>query len=108
METDNVLNCWEFKNCGREKGGSKVAELGVCPASTDESLDKQNSGKNAGRICWYVAGTLCRGVKQGTHSQKVNSCVECDFLMLVRKEEGLKGNTLNYLPHFDKKKNSNN
>lgn len=23
-------NCWEFKKCGRETGGSKVKELGVC------------------------------------------------------------------------------
>jgi len=27
------LNCWEFKKCGRQPGGPKVAELGVCPAT---------------------------------------------------------------------------
>jgi hypothetical protein len=27
------LNCWEVKKCGREPGGVKVKELGVCPAS---------------------------------------------------------------------------
>jgi hypothetical protein len=25
-------NWWEFKKCGREVGGSKVKELGFCPA----------------------------------------------------------------------------
>ncbi len=26
-------NCWDFKSCGREQGGTKAAELGVCPAA---------------------------------------------------------------------------
>ena len=30
----SLINCWEVKKCGREPGGAKVAELGVCPAST--------------------------------------------------------------------------
>ena len=54
-------NCWEFFGCGRETGGEKVRELGECPASTDASADGLNNGKNAGRICWAVAGTLCDG-----------------------------------------------
>lgn len=29
-------NCWEYFKCGREPGGSKVDELGVCPAATEE------------------------------------------------------------------------
>lgn len=32
-------NCWEFKKCGREPGGAKASELGVCPAATDASSD---------------------------------------------------------------------
>ncbi|MGE5174112.1 MAG: two-CW domain-containing protein, partial [Betaproteobacteria bacterium] len=27
------LNCWEHKKCGRQPGGHKVAELGVCPSA---------------------------------------------------------------------------
>ncbi|MEW6110309.1 MAG: two-CW domain-containing protein, partial [Nitrospirota bacterium] len=33
------FNCWEFFRCGREIGGAKVSELGVCPAATDNSAD---------------------------------------------------------------------
>jgi len=32
-------NCWEYKKCGREPGGIKVHELGVCPATVEEGLD---------------------------------------------------------------------
>jgi len=83
-----ALNCWEHKKCGRQPEGSKVAELGVCPAATDTSFDDKNSGKNAGRFCWKVAGTFCGGEVQGTWAAKMNNCVSCDFMKLVKEEEG--------------------
>lgn len=82
------LNCWEFKKCGREEGGSKVDELGVCTASTDTHYDGKNRGRNAGRKCWHMEGTLCGGSKQGTFSTKVGNCIKCDFFNLVKEEEG--------------------
>lgn len=82
-------NCWEFKNCGRQPGGAKVGELGVCPAATDCDADGLNYGKNGGRLCWAVAGTFCDGVVQGEYAQKQKSCVACDFFLQVQKEEGL-------------------
>ena len=81
-------NCWEFKKCGREPNGNKVAEYGVCPASTEERLDGKNSGKNSGRACWVVTGTFCEGEIQGSHSDKETNCLECDFFWKVRDEEG--------------------
>ena len=51
-------NCWEFKKCGREEGGSKAKELGVCPTFTETKYNGQHSGKNAGRCCWIVAETV--------------------------------------------------
>ena len=27
-------NCWEVKQCGRQPGGPKAGEFGVCPAAT--------------------------------------------------------------------------
>ena len=38
MSQDEKLNCWEVKKCGREPEGAKVAELGECPASTENKL----------------------------------------------------------------------
>ncbi len=79
-------NCWEYKKCGREPGGAHVQEYGVCPASTDSSCDGLNGGKNGGRLCWAVAGTLCEGEVQGIFVEKQLSCVSCDFFKKVRDE----------------------
>lgn len=81
------LNCWEFKRCGREPGGERSAELGVCPASTDKRLNGVHSGNNAGRTCWVIAGTMCSGEVQGTFAQKYNDCRVCDFYHEVKREE---------------------
>jgi hypothetical protein len=74
--------------CGREPGGKKAKERGVCPAATDERLDGVHGGKNAGRACWVVAGTFCEGMVQGTFAQKYQDCSACPFYKQVRKEEG--------------------
>jgi len=76
---ERKLNCWEFKKCGRELGGSNAFELGVCPAATDVHLDNVHSGIHAGRACWVVAGTLCEGIVRGTFAQKYRTCGQCDF-----------------------------
>ena len=82
------INCWEYKKCGREPNGSKVDELGICPSSTEETIDGVHGGKNAGRACWVVGGTLCEGEIQGTFAKKYDNCFECDFFKAVKEEEG--------------------
>ena len=81
------LNCWQFKKCEKEPGGLKAEEYGVCPAATNVKADGIHEGKNAGRCCWVVAGTLCNGEVQGTFAKKYNNCKECDFYKLVKEEE---------------------
>ncbi len=81
------LNCWEHKKCGRQPGGPKVADLGICPVTTYSELNGAHGGKNAGRACWVVAGSLCGGRVQGNEEQKRSACWDCDFLKLVKKEE---------------------
>ena len=80
-------NCWQFKQCGREPGGKKAEELGVCPAATDTRLHGVHGGKNGGRACWVLVGTLCGGKVQGTFAQKYNNCELCDFFKSVKGEE---------------------
>ena len=82
-------NCWEYKKCGREPGGSRSAELGVCPAATEHSTNGVNNGKNGGRACWVLTGTLCGGQVQGTFAVKLGNCIKCEFYKLVMKEEGV-------------------
>ncbi|MBU0673885.1 MAG: hypothetical protein KJ950_04510 [Proteobacteria bacterium] len=85
--TKKKLNCWEFKKCGREPGGLKTAELGICPATTENRLDGVHSGENAGRACWVVAGTYCKGEVQGSFAKKYTNCSQCEFHQLVQQEE---------------------
>lgn len=80
-------NCWEFSNCGRESGGVREKELGVCPAAADVRLDKVHQGRNAGRACWVIAGTLCEGKPMGSFVRKHKNCTSCDFYKLVLAEE---------------------
>jgi hypothetical protein len=110
------VDCWEFKKCSREPGGAKVAELGVCPAARSDSSGI-NGGTRGGRICWAVAGTLssstrltvlqlaseqgfcaggaqppCQGLRggktQGTFATKAANCMNFDFYVEVKREEG--------------------
>lgn len=80
-------NCWEEKQCGREPGGKKADEMGVCPAARETSLDGIHRGDNAGRCCWIIAGTYCGGKPQGDHAAKLKSCSECEFFKKVIEEE---------------------
>lgn len=82
------LNCWEFEKCGRHPGGMKVKEFGVCPAATEKRAHGINGGINAGRACWAIAGTFCKGKTQGSVAEKLGTCLKCDFYNLVRTEEG--------------------
>jgi hypothetical protein len=83
------LNCWEIKKCGREPGGSKIQERGVCPATSNTSCDGINGGKNGGRICWAIAGTFCGDKVQGDFAQKSVSCMSCEIFRQVKADEGV-------------------
>jgi hypothetical protein len=81
------MNCWEHKKCGRQPGGHKTEELGVCPAAVHDGLDGAHGGQNAGRACWAIAGSLCGGKVQGTYAKKLLNCWRCDFMNQVKREE---------------------
>ena len=80
-------NCWELKKCGRQPGGDKVGESGVCPATTEVRLNGIYSGRNGGRVCWTISGTLCGGKVQGTFASKLGNCFQCDFYKMIIEEE---------------------
>ncbi len=84
---DRKLNCWEYSRCGREPGGKRVAEMGVCDAVSEHRLDGMNGGVAGGRACWVITGTLCNGEVCGTFEEKYVVCRKCDFFELVQEEE---------------------
>lgn len=82
-----IINCWEYKKCGRQPGGEKSEELGTCPAANEAAVHSVNRGTNGGRACWAIGGTMCGGDIQGSFAAKLSSCLKCDFYMKVRDEE---------------------
>ncbi len=50
--------------------------------------DGINGGKNAGRICWLIANTMCKGDGATTFEDMIEVCTGCDFYKLVKEEEG--------------------
>jgi len=69
--------------CGREPGGEKVDELGICRATADELFNGANGGKNGGRICFAVAGTFSNDVAQCSCLGKLASCKDCSFFKIL-------------------------
>lgn len=90
-------NCWEHKKCGRQPGGPKASDLGVCPAANNSRANGIHGGKNGGRACWVIAGTLCGGQVQGSFASKLSNCLACDFYSAVQHEEGQGFQTSNKL-----------
>ena len=76
-----MKNCWEIKNCGREAGGAKVAELGECVASKEAF----------GHSCWAIAGTLCGGEVQGSVKDKQSNCLVCEVFKAYNRMTGTMG-----------------
>jgi len=75
-----IKNCWEFMHCDTESS---------CPAFSEKRLDGIHGGKNAGRCCWVITGTLCPDIPSGKYAQKFGACEKCDFYNYVKKEEAL-------------------
>ena len=76
----SIMKCWEFMSCGREKGGNKSGELGICPAYPDH-----------GRHCARIAGTLCGGKVQGRFAAKLMDCIECAFYKSIHYDKHYSG-----------------
>jgi hypothetical protein len=80
-------NCWEFNKCGKNpssKGG------GDCPTEEFVEFDGINRGKNGGRYCWRIPGTLCdrhSGRNIPNWADKMKDCIHCEFFKKVREEE---------------------
>ena len=81
-------NCWQMLQCGRESGGARVAEMGVCPAAQSGLYEGVHHGNNRGRVCWQVPGTLCDSKVQGDFAHKAVKCTHCDVFLTIEREEG--------------------
>jgi len=87
---DNALkkNCWEYMGCGQRSGRKRSQGCTQCPVPEMTNYDGINGGKNGGRICWLITGTLCDEDVQLTFAHKFDTCRKCDFYWTVREEAG--------------------
>ena len=83
------MNCWEHMRCGREPGGARTKDLGVCPAATYTSINGLNGGVNGGRMCWAIVGIYSFTDAKGSFSRNNHHCYECEFHREVLTEEGI-------------------
>ena len=60
---DSIKNCWDVKNCPKE-----LREQ--CPAWEFQ----------AGRLCWFINGTICDGKVQDNWQEKMEICRSCEVL----------------------------
>jgi len=74
--------------CGRQPDGEKVDELGICPTTMSSEYDGTHRGVFGGRFCWAVTATFCGGKIRGTFANKLESCIDCEFLKQVNEDEG--------------------
>lgn len=81
-------DCWEFKACGHGPRGETGSTGPICPAAMPSCFDGTNGGTRSGRFCWAISGTLCDGAVQGSYAEKLESCLKCDFYLLVERQEG--------------------
>jgi hypothetical protein len=77
-------NCWEYTRCGREPGGSRADDLGVCPAAADRRFDGINEGINGGRACWMIAGTCGSERPECIRANAYHPCTACDFYQALQ------------------------
>lgn len=82
-------NCWEILKCGYRPNGGQPSEDNLCAVILASAVDGVNGGKNAGRICWAIAGTRCYGEIQKSFEEKEFRCLDCRVFKRVLKEEGL-------------------
>ncbi len=78
-----LMNCWEFKNCGREKDGLMTPILGECPVASAMKFDGLNEGLGAGRACWMVPDSAC--VQSSPKGRRL--CHTCEFYKRVIFEQ---------------------
>jgi hypothetical protein len=90
----DLKSCWEIKNCGRQLGGPKAAEFGVCVAAKED----------LGHSCWAIAGTLCGGKVQGTSAEKEHNCMACELYTSYNRMSGSHGKEIEKLFPAEQKK----
>lgn len=100
-------NCWEFEKCRRQPGGSKIKDLGICPAATFSAADGFGGGINGGRACVYITGSFCSSTVKGTRKEILKKCPQCDFYHVLKNEMREEMTLMSFVKYVKQKINDN-
>ena len=71
---------------GIKKGQKSCWTIKKCPAKLKKQCPAWEF--NAGKLCWFINGTICEGAAQKTWKEKMKICKACDvFLSLLETIE---------------------
>jgi hypothetical protein len=70
--------------CGREPGGIRADQEGICPAAQNSRYQGINGGQASGRFCWTEPDTNCKKFLE----ESDGGCMLCSFFTRVLHEEG--------------------
>ncbi|MBF0135717.1 MAG: hypothetical protein H7833_14375 [Magnetococcus sp. DMHC-1] len=80
INVNNKKNCWEYNACGKEDR---------CPAGISCEHDGVFGGKNGGRFCAFIDGTLSKDDLNIEFDDKfTNHCSRCCFFEEIKKDIG--------------------
>jgi hypothetical protein len=60
---------------GGSDEGSRCWDIRGCPSQTRDACPAWEF--NAGRLCWFINGTICQGKAQESRPQKMKECRKC-------------------------------
>lgn len=89
-ENSNVKPIYSFQVlcfCQIRATGYLIHYPGVCHVSNKNKFCGTESGKNSGRYCWRVTGTLCSVKVQVTFAEKAKNCSKCEFYLNVKERK---------------------
>lgn len=85
-----MKNCWEKNKCGREPGGAREKKLGTCPVATFALADGFLGGKNGGRACIFIVGSLAPRDHEAScpalENRALPDCFRCAFFNALKKK----------------------
>jgi hypothetical protein len=74
--------------CGREAGGRKAGELGICPVSLRSQPEGVSRAAGRGQPCWAFPGNACDHRSDGQPGQDSLACRQCERMQQVCDREG--------------------
>lgn len=72
-----------YQRLGKRRGQKSCWVIKQCPADQQEQCPAREF--NAGKLCWFICGTICEGTPRGNWKEKMSVCRSCDVFNTLMK-----------------------